>query len=300
MIKYLIMDVDGSLTDGKIYMGSNGEAMKAFSIKDGYAINHILKPHGIVPVILTARNSAIVQNRCEELGITEVHQGKTDKLSALLEIIGKSNLDVCAYFGDDIIDLKCMIPIKEAGGVVGCPLDAVREVKTVSDYDCLAKAGEGALREFSEWLVSEHMDKDVLMQRIDFAIQYIRDLDKSGLEVGTYFVNDFLYLSVQEYVTQEEKDCVTESHRKYVDIQWIVKGEEAICVSDISRLQPEIEYCEKKDITIWKASTDMMKMILTEGSYAVFYPQHAHKGCVAVNHSTRVRKIIGKVRIERN
>lgn len=74
MIKYLIMDVDGSLIDGKICMGHNGEAMKAFSIKDGYAINSILKPNDTVPVILTARKSAIVQNRCEELGIKEVHQ----------------------------------------------------------------------------------------------------------------------------------------------------------------------------------------------------------------------------------
>ena len=63
IIKYLVMDVDGSLTDGKIYMGPNGEAMKAFSIKDGYAFNYILKPNNIVPIILTARKSAIVQNR---------------------------------------------------------------------------------------------------------------------------------------------------------------------------------------------------------------------------------------------
>ena len=58
------MDVDGSLTDGKIYMGPQGEAFKAFSIKDGYVINYILKPAQIIPIILTARNSVIVQNRC--------------------------------------------------------------------------------------------------------------------------------------------------------------------------------------------------------------------------------------------
>ena len=88
MIKYLILDVDGTLTYGKIYMGPNGEAMKAFSIKDGYVSNFILKPVGIVPVIITARNSSIVQHRCDELGITEVYQGKMDKLAALKEIVG--------------------------------------------------------------------------------------------------------------------------------------------------------------------------------------------------------------------
>lgn len=88
MIKYLIMDVDGTLTDGKIYMGPNGEAMKAFSIKDGYVVNYILKPAGIKPVIITARTSSIVQNRCKELGITEVYQGKTDKQRTLMDIVG--------------------------------------------------------------------------------------------------------------------------------------------------------------------------------------------------------------------
>ena len=213
-IKYLIMDVDGSLTDGKIYMGPAGEAMKAFSIKDGYAINYILKPNGIAPVVLTARNSTIVQNRCDELGIKDVYQGKLDKIAVLREIVGESNFGCCAYFGDDIIDLKCMMPIKNAGGIVGCPADAVREVKATSDYICVAKAGEGAFREFAEWLISEHTDKETLKQRIDFAIQYIKNLDKGNLEAGIYPVNDFLYLSVQEYDTKDEKDCVIESHRK--------------------------------------------------------------------------------------
>lgn len=298
MIKYLVMDVDGSLTDGKIYMGPGGEAMKAFSIKDGYAINTILKENDIVPIVLTARTSSIVQNRCEELGIKEVYQSKRDKLAALGEIVGETALCNCAYFGDDIIDLKCMAHIKEAGGIAGCPSDAAREVKAVSDYVSTARAGEGALREFAEWLVSRRPDKDVLKQRIEFAIQYIKDLDKDNMEAGIYPVNDFLSISVQEYDTKDEKDCVTESHRKYIDVQWIVKGEEAVCVSDISRLQLEKEYSEEKDIAIWKPSLDMMEMVLSEGSYAVFYPEHAHKGCIAVNSSARVKKIVGKVKID--
>ncbi len=297
MVKYLIMDVDGSLTDGKIYMGIAGEAMKAFSVKDGYAINYILKPNGIRPVVLTARSSAIVQNRCEELGIKDIYQGRLDKMAALKEIVGEANLGSCACFGDDILDLKCMIPVKEAGGLVGCPADAVREVRAAADYVCTSRAGEGALREFSEWLVSGERDRDVLRQRVDFAIQYIKSLDKSDLAVGSYPVNDFLYLSVQEYDTREEKDCITESHRKYVDVQWIVKGKEAIGVSDISRLRPEKEYSEEKDLVLWKPSRDMMRTVLTEGSYAVFYPEHAHRGCMAVEGVERVRKIVGKVKI---
>ena len=75
------MDVDGSLTDGKIYMGPSGEVMKAFNARDGFAINHLLPDNSISPVIITGRKSDIVTRRCEELHITEVHQGVADKLS---------------------------------------------------------------------------------------------------------------------------------------------------------------------------------------------------------------------------
>ena len=158
MIKYLITDVDGSLTDGKIYIGSSGEIMKAFSVKDGYALNNILPKYGIEPVILTSRSSEIVLRRCEELGIKRVIQGIADKKMALFEIVEDGNLCCCAYFGDDIPDLECMKEIKYVGGIVGCPADTVQEIKAVADYICLAKAGDGALREFAEWIVKPHID----------------------------------------------------------------------------------------------------------------------------------------------
>ena len=69
MIRLFGMDVDGTLTDGKIYMGSTGEIFKAFDVKDGYAINNILTNNNIVPIIITARESQIVSLRARELGI---------------------------------------------------------------------------------------------------------------------------------------------------------------------------------------------------------------------------------------
>ena len=84
MIRYLFMDVDDTLTDGKIYMGSSGEVFKAFNIKDGYGIKDILIPAGIVPVIVTGRDSEIVTNRCRELGIDQVHQGVQDKVKLII------------------------------------------------------------------------------------------------------------------------------------------------------------------------------------------------------------------------
>ena len=89
MIKYLIMDVDGTLTDGSIYMGEHKEILKKFDVKDGYGIKNILPEKDIIPVIITGRNSAILQNRCKELGIKDVIQGCSDKKNELEKIIKK-------------------------------------------------------------------------------------------------------------------------------------------------------------------------------------------------------------------
>ena len=153
MIKYLITDVDGTLTDGKIYIGQAGEVMKAFSVKDGYAINGILSCKGIKTIILTCRESAIVENRCNELGIKDIYQNCLNKKEALKKIICKNDYANCAYFGDDIPDQECMVEIKNAGGVIGCPGNAAEEIKKICDYVCEKNAGDGALREFSEWIV---------------------------------------------------------------------------------------------------------------------------------------------------
>ena len=82
-IRFLVMDVDGTLTDGKIYMGKDGEVFKAFDIKDGCGILLLLPQLHIVPAIITARKSKIVKNRCDELNISELYQGSKDKLKTL-------------------------------------------------------------------------------------------------------------------------------------------------------------------------------------------------------------------------
>lgn len=160
-IKFLVMDVDGTLTDGKIYMGADGECFKAFDIKDGYAIKNLLPPHGIVPVIITARNSRIVENRCKELDISECHQNVHEKYERLIDILAEYSsrdktlydLSHVAYVGDDILDMQCMNPVKEAGGLVGCPANAAKQVREIADIVSEEKGGEGAVREFVEWII---------------------------------------------------------------------------------------------------------------------------------------------------
>lgn len=155
-IVLLVMDVDGTLTDGKIYMGNCGEMIKAFNIKDGYAINEILPHYGIEPIVITGRESLIVEKRCEELGIKKLYQKCSNKKEKLLEIAIKKGLSIkdgkiqgVAYIGDDLQDISSM----EISEWVGCPSDAVDEIKKISNYVCKNKGGEGAVREYIEWLI---------------------------------------------------------------------------------------------------------------------------------------------------
>lgn len=163
-IKYLVMDVDGTLTNGKIYMSPSGEAMKAFNIKDGCGIRDILIPSGIHPVIITARFSDIVLKRCKELEIELVYQGVRDKVEKLRSLT--DDISTVAYIGDDINDLSCMQAVKGAGGVVGCPADAVEKVKDVADFIARHNGGEGAVRDFIEWIMSGVNNMDTALKLI--------------------------------------------------------------------------------------------------------------------------------------
>lgn len=150
MIKALVMDVDGTLTDGRIHIGSDGEVFKSFHVKDGYAIHDMLPQMGIIPIIITGRKSQIVEYRCKELGISYVVQGSRDKLSDLKKILLEQDirLEETAYIGDDLNDLVCM----NAVGLKGCPKDAISEIQEIVDFVSEKKGGKGAVREFVEWI----------------------------------------------------------------------------------------------------------------------------------------------------
>lgn len=142
------MDVDGTLTDGKIHMGNQGELFKSFHVRDGYAIHDMLPQMGIIPIIVTGRSSLIVEQRCREMGVTYILQGSHNKpkeLGHLLERLG-IKWEETAYIGDDLNDLECM----RLAGFVGCPVDATYEVKQQADFVSSYCSGGGAVREFVE------------------------------------------------------------------------------------------------------------------------------------------------------
>ena len=149
-IKLLIMDVDGTLTDGKIYTSANGEIMKAFNVKDGYGIAQILPRINVTPVIITGRKSEIVEKRVFELGIKHVYQGISDKLAMLKTVAAEMSAcaDEIAYIGDDLNDLECI----EFCGFTACPADAVTDVVREVDYICSINGGCGAVREFIDYI----------------------------------------------------------------------------------------------------------------------------------------------------
>lgn len=150
-IKMLVMDVDGTMTDGKIYMGDAGEVFKAFSIKDGMGIR-LLRKAGVIPVILTGRYSKIVENRAEELGIDELYQGIHQKAEVLRQLADKYSLEYknIAYIGDDINDLPAM----EVAGLTFAPKDAAKTVLERVDIILEAMGGAGAVREAVEIILS--------------------------------------------------------------------------------------------------------------------------------------------------
>ena len=152
-IRVFIMDVDGTMTDGKIYIGQNGEVCKAFNVKDGLGIHELLPGKGILPVILTGRESQIVVNRAKELGVRHILQGVENKSAVLENLLNELDItfDEAAYIGDDLADLDVM----QCCRLRGCPADAVPEIVGICEYISPHRGGEGAVRDFIEWVIQQ-------------------------------------------------------------------------------------------------------------------------------------------------
>ena len=152
MIKLVLLDVDGTLTDGGIYRGNNGEELKRFNVKDGYAIVNAQKL-GIEFGIITGRKSELVEIRAKELKIKYLYQGISEKTVILEEIMKKTGLakEEIAYMGDDLNDVLIMKQV----GLSGAPKDAANEVIQIADFISEKNGGSGALMEFVEHILKK-------------------------------------------------------------------------------------------------------------------------------------------------
>ena len=149
-IKLAVFDVDGIMTDGRLYFTSLGDEIKAFNVKDGLGLK-LLQNNGIDVAIITGRTSELVKRRASDLKITHLIQGREDKKQALQEMMQSQQLQPqhVAYMGDDLPDLSA---IRFAGlGVTVA--DALPLVQQHADLITEHKGGDGAVREFCDWLL---------------------------------------------------------------------------------------------------------------------------------------------------
>jgi 3-deoxy-D-manno-octulosonate 8-phosphate phosphatase (KDO 8-P phosphatase) len=149
-IKLLVCDVDGVFSDGRIYLGNDGEELKAFHTKDGFGIK-ALGSSGVDVAIITGRKSAIVANRMSALNVKHIIQGQEDKLPALIDLAEQLNLTLneIAYIGDDIPDLPCITHV----GLGVAVSDAHPAIVSRANYTTFIRGGFGAVREVCDLIM---------------------------------------------------------------------------------------------------------------------------------------------------
>ena len=161
MIELIDLDVDGTLTDGKITYSNSGEETKSFDVADGLAIAVWTKQFGKKAAIITGRNSSVVEKRAKELNITYLHQGIKNKQEILEEILKKEGLSCSqvAAIGDDLNDYNMLKKV----GLSFTPANGTQYLKDFVNVVCKNKGGEGAVREMLEYIFKEeNLEEDFL------------------------------------------------------------------------------------------------------------------------------------------
>jgi 3-deoxy-D-manno-octulosonate 8-phosphate phosphatase (KDO 8-P phosphatase) len=149
-VRVVLLDVDGVLTDGRLYMTSDGTEGRAFHVRDGHGIV-MARRAGLTFGILSGRTSKVVSDRAAELGIEEVHQGVADKAARFGEILERLRLspDEVCFVGDDIVD----VPVLRRAGLAVAPADADDSALAASHVATTARGGAGVVREVVDLLL---------------------------------------------------------------------------------------------------------------------------------------------------
>ncbi len=152
-IQLVIFDVDGVLTDGRLYLGNDGNEYKAFHIRDGHGIKMLIEA-GIEVAIISGRHAACVEQRIRDLGIRHAYLGVADKRAAFNTLLAKTGFtaDQAAFVGDDLIDLPVMTRV----GLAIAVQDADPFVRQQADWQTPSHGGRGAAREVCELLLEAH------------------------------------------------------------------------------------------------------------------------------------------------
>jgi len=153
MIELIILDVDGTLTDGSIIYSNSGDEFKKFDVKDGLAVASWTKKLGKKAAIITGRKSVLVEKRAKELGVTHLYQGYDNKDEILEKILQEENLtwEQTAAIGDDLNDYKMLQKV----ALSFCVADATEDIKSLVNIVCKNNGGDGAVREMIEYILRE-------------------------------------------------------------------------------------------------------------------------------------------------
>jgi 3-deoxy-D-manno-octulosonate 8-phosphate phosphatase (KDO 8-P phosphatase) len=160
-IRLLLLDVDGVLTDGRLYYGASGEELKAFHIRDGLGLK-LLRVSGVEVAIVTGRTSRAVELRAENLGLPYVFQGVSDKLAVFEQLLARFALKAAAVaaIGDDLPDL----PVLRRCGFAACVPEASAPVRRQAHYVTDRAGGSGAVREVCDLLMTAQGTLEAAMQ----------------------------------------------------------------------------------------------------------------------------------------
>lgn len=163
LIKMILMDVDGTLTDGTIFVMPDGEEVKAYNVRDGLGIL-LAKLAGLRTGIITGKTSQALERRAAKLRVDELHQGVLDKKKVLESILEKQGLrsEEIAYIGDDLSDLEVIKSV----GLAAAVADAHPLVKQHSHFLCQKKGGKGAVREFIEFILEAQAKWKTIRDRV--------------------------------------------------------------------------------------------------------------------------------------
>jgi 3-deoxy-D-manno-octulosonate 8-phosphate phosphatase (KDO 8-P phosphatase) len=162
-VQMLVLDVDGVLTDGRLYFDNDGNELKAFCTRDGLGMS-ALRGQGIQMALITGRESQIVANRAANLGVDHVYQGRDNKLDALNDLLSRTGLDeeqLC-YAGDDWIDL----PVLDRVGLAVTVADADEVVKKRVNWITARAGGHGAVREICDLILAAQGLDDLVLRGI--------------------------------------------------------------------------------------------------------------------------------------
>jgi len=151
VIRMLVLDVDGVLTDGRLHFGPRGEALKLFHVRDGLGIQQVAKA-GIEVAVISGRKSKMVDVRCRELGVEHVFQGAKDKVAVLEKLCARLKIEPseCACVGDDLPDIPVMRTVALAFAVA----DAHSEARHAAHLITKLPGGHGAVREVCDYLLA--------------------------------------------------------------------------------------------------------------------------------------------------